>query len=186
MLKKTTVKILAAAMITLLAMLFTSTASQAKGKGKLKTVYNKVQDQTEISTGVEWLKKNKLGYDAGYSYPGQTPKRPEWVALRFRAVRALSLGDSVQWKNVATIYIRHDDVKLSYPVVYDAKVNNDTLVKGLFGTVVVETVTCVIPTNDFVSMSQSNEILFQIGDTSSNIAGGNLTNIADLGKSVPQ
>jgi hypothetical protein len=173
-------------MLLLLCCLFAVTSgAQAKGKGKPKVVYNKVQDQTEVSAPVEWLKKNKFGYDAGYSYPGQTPKRPEWVAMRFIYVRLLSAGDSIQWNKVSTIYFRHGDTKLSYPVTYDVRGNNSTFVKGLFGNVATETVTCVIPTADFVAMSQDSEVLFQIGDTSSKIDGGNITSLAELGASIP-
>ena len=68
---------------------------------------------------------------------------------------------------------------------YDVRDNNSTLTKGLFGNVVTETVTCVIPTDDFIPLSQASEVLFQIGDTSSKIDGGNITTLAALGNSIP-
>ncbi len=159
-------------------------AVQAKGKGKPKVQYNKVKDQTEVSIPVEWIKK-RFGYDAGYAYPGQTPSRPEWVLLRFIGVRPLSLGDRVQWGKVDKIYFRHGDTKLEYPVTYDVQENNGTMVKGLFGRVVTETITCAVPTDEFVPMSQAEEVLFQIGDTSSTIAGANIELLAELGKMIP-
>ena len=172
-------------LLMLCCLFFVVSGAHAKGKGRPKVVYNKVQDQTEVSAPVEWLKKNKFGYDAGYVYPGQTPKRPQWVAMRFIYVRLLSAGDSVRWNRVSTIYFRHGDTKLSYPVNYDVRDNNSTLTKGLFGNVVTETVTCVIPTDDFIPLSQASEVLFQIGDTSSKIDGGNITTLAALGNSIP-
>jgi hypothetical protein len=157
----------------------------AYGKPNPKVEYNKVKDQTEVSIPIEWIKKNKFGYDAAFIYAGKVPSRPGQVFWRFVGVRPLSLGDRIQWDKADRIYFRYGDTKLNYPIAYDVRENNDTLTKGLFGRVFVETVTCAVPTDDFVPMSQAKEVLFQIGDTSSTLAGGNIELVAALGRLIP-
>jgi hypothetical protein len=170
---------------SIMAGVFVLAVNVAYAKPKPKVEYNKVKDQTEASIPIEWIKKNRFGYDAGFNYPGKGPSRPDRVALRFVATRLLSNGDSLQWEKVDTIYFRYGDTKLNYPVRYDAKESNDTLTKGLFGRVVGETLICFVPADEFVPMSQAKELLFQIGDKSSTLTGGNIELLAALGKLIP-
>lgn len=158
-------------------------ANLAYAKPKPKVQYNKIKDQTEVSIPRELITK-RFGYDAGFVYEGQTPSRPDQVALRFFGIRPLSLGDRLQWDRVDRVYFRYGDTKVNYPVIYDNGQSNDTLVRGLFGAVAVETLVCLIPTDEFVPMSQSKELLLQIGDKSSELTGKNIELLAALGSMI--
>ena len=167
-----------------LTLWLTFAANLAYAKPKVKVEYNKVKDQTEVSIPRELITK-RFSYDAGYVYEGKTPSRPNQVGLRFFGIRPLTLGDRVQWNRVDRVYFRYGDTKANYPVIYDNGQSNDTLVKGLFGTVVVETLVCFIPTDEFVAMSQTDELLLQIADKTSTLKGGNIELLTALGKMIP-
>ncbi len=154
-----------------------------------KVEYDALRNVTVYSTG-DVRTGGYSGMSARYEFAGHDFVSPTKVTLGFGSLRLTHGGSAdhdqelLHWSSTTPVVLTFSGKTQTYPSEHGFAVSKNKMVKLLFGRALEEHLDISVSTEDFVSMTQADEIDVTLGSDHESLKGKSLEPLRQLASTI--